>query len=389
MVSLDFSMQVFGLILGGGTGKRFGSDKLQCKVGAETVLERSYRILDESSVCDSIFTVTSGEYTTPIPSLVKVGATRFESLCFGVEKILKKALSGKYADAYVMIHNAANPGMTVDDIKKCLKAAIKSGACGVAHRINDTVRLENDRDFKILNRENLWAMQTPQCIRLDLLLKGISFIKSYNSHHIGSPILPTDDLQILDLINQNRKDEIAYRIIPASETNFKITTKGDLKKMRAVLGLGNAVGVGQDSHEFSDTGFLTLGGTTLKDFPKLKAASDGDVILHAIFNAVSSTLGEGSIGQTADKMHAKGVKDSRKYLDVTLREMQNRGYEIGNISISLTCKKPKVDKIEKSLKKRLGEILNIKTTLIGITATSGEGLYNENSIACTCMVSLV
>lgn len=362
-------MKVFGLILAGGKSERFGSDKLACHLGGETVLERSIRILTECKCCDAIFTVRDGE-------------TRFESMRSGVDEILKNVQASDYEKTFVLVHNAANPGVTVEEIKKCLKAAIKSGACGVAHRINDTVRLENDGDFKILNRENLWAMQTPQCIRLDLLLKGISFISD-------NPILPTDDLQILDLINQNSDQKINYTLVSASETNFKITTKNDLKKMRAVLGLGNAVGVGQDSHEFSDTGFLTLGGIVLRNFPKLKANSDGDVVLHAVFNAVSSALGHGSIGQTADKMCAEGVKNSVKYLDVILEEMQSRGYSIGNIGISLTCKKPKVDKIERVLKKSLGEILDIKTTLIGITATSGEGLYNENSIACTCMVSLV
>lgn len=369
-------MKVFGLILAGGKSERFGSDKLACHLGNETVLERSIRILTECKCCDAVFTVSDGE-------------TRFESMRSGLDEVLKNVQNSDYEKTFALIHNAANPGVTVDEIKKCLKAAVKSGACGVAHRINDTVRLEHDGNYEVLNRENLWAMQTPQCIRLDLLLKGIAFIKSYNSHHSDNPILPTDDLQILDLINQNCSEKISYTIIPASETNFKITTKADLKKMRAVLGFGGLVGVGQDSHEFSPQGFLTLGGIVLKDFPKLKANSDGDVILHALFNAVSSALGYSSIGQTADKMCNDGTKNSVKYLDVILKEMQNRGYEIGNISISLTCKKPKVDKIERILKKSLGEILNIKTTLIGITATSGEGLYNENSIACTCVVSLV
>lgn len=369
-------MKVFGLILAGGKSERFGSDKLACRLGNETVLERSIRILTECKCCDAVFTVRDGE-------------TRFESMRSGVDRVLKNVQNSDYEKTFVLVHNAANPGVTVDEIKKCLGGAVKIGACAVAHGLNDTVRLGSGGDYQILNRENLWAMQTPQCIRLDLLLKGIAFIKSYNSHHDGDAISPTDDLQILDLINQNCSEKISYTIIPASETNFKITTKADLKKMRAVLGLGSIVGVGQDSHEFSDTGVLTLGGIVLKDFPKLKANSDGDVILHALFNAVSSALGKGSIGQTADKMCAEGVKNSAKYLDVILGEMQNCGYEIGNISISLTCKKPKVDKIEKSLKKRLGEILNIKTTLIGITATSGEGLYNENTIACTCNVTLI
>ena len=164
--------------------------------------------------------------------------------------------------------------------------------------------------------------------------------------------------------------------------------------MRAVLGFIPRIGVGQDAHGFSNEGSLVIGGLTLCEFPKLRANSDGDIILHALFNAISSAIGNGSLGQTADKMCMDGIFDSKKYLNVTLDGMRKSGYSIGNVSISLVCEKPKIDPIVKDLKKSLSKILDVSAANIGITATTEEGfLANSNAscggVACTCNVTLV
>ena len=56
---------------------------------------------------------------------------------------------------------------------------------------------------------------------------------------------------------------------------------------------------------------LILGGIKIKNFPALEANSDGDVILHALCNAISSAIGGGSLGTYATKMCARGIKDSK------------------------------------------------------------------------------
>ncbi|MDP4008505.1 MAG: bifunctional 2-C-methyl-D-erythritol 4-phosphate cytidylyltransferase IspD/2-C-methyl-D-erythritol 2,4-cyclodiphosphate synthase IspF [Candidatus Peregrinibacteria bacterium] len=406
-------MNVFALILGGGVSERFGSDKLACKLGNESVIERTHRIFHESEIFGDVFTVTISGNSMPFAKFVKPGGSRFESMQAGVKEILKNVEEEEYGDTFVMIHNAANPGVTVEEIQACLDGAIKVGACGVAHKVKDTIRRKSlgSETFEVLNREDLYAMQTPQCIRLDILLKGIELfqeIQAKNRRPSGTlfgkqagALAMTDDLQLLDLINRNPEEKAAYTLIEASKTNFKITTEEDLGKMRAGIGLGNAcareqrVGVGQDSHEFAEDGILTLGGLQFSDFPKLSANSDGDIILHALFNAISSALGESSLGQTADKMCENGIKDSREYLKVILEKMQSAGYSIGNLSIALICKKPKIDAIENDLKKSIIEILkpyykkNPNIT-IGLTATSGEGIdLFGKGIQCTCFVNLI
>ena len=377
-------MKIFGILLGAGSSERFGSNKLKCQLRPETIAERSYRILQESNICNHIIYVSSDDNLMPNIEFVKGGATRFESMLNGVSHILKEVEESDYATTYILIHNAANPGLTSREISQCVEVATKVGACGVGHKLKDTIRHKCSDGFNTLDRNDIWAMQTPQCIRLDVLLQGIEYVSSYNQNNPDNLTSPTDDLQLLDWINY------PYEVIEGSETNFKITTRKDLLKMRAVLNLGSRVGVGQDSHEFSNDGDLVIGGLTFLDYPKLKANSDGDVILHALFNALSSAIGGRSISHTADSMCENGIMDSHKYLDIVLERVSAHGYSIGNVSISLICDHPKIDSIEADLKSHISQILDISVDCIGITATTGEGGNSyKKGIQCTCMVTLI
>ena len=71
------------------------------------------------------------------------------------------------------------------------------------------------------------------------------------------------------------------------------------------------VGIGQDSHQFSTEGTLILGGIAFPDTPKLLGNSDGDAILHALTNAISSAIGGGSLSTFSDNLCQQGRTDSR------------------------------------------------------------------------------
>ena len=122
----------------------------------------------------------------------------------------------------------------------------------------------------------------------------------------------TDEAMMFEAIDQK------VSCVEASEDNFKITTQGDLLRIQTIMGdmpEDVRVGLGQDSHvnEEVEKG-LTLGGVFFKNEQKLKANSDGDVLLHAVFNGISQAIGEKSLGYYADDMCEKGVKDSKKYI---------------------------------------------------------------------------
>jgi 2-C-methyl-D-erythritol 2,4-cyclodiphosphate synthase len=136
------------------------------------------------------------------------------------------------------------------------------------------------------------------------------------------------------------------------------------------------VGIGQDSHRFSeDKGKdLTLGGVKIENEVGLEGNSDGDVVIHAICRAIEQAIGGESFSVYADKKCTEETLNSEEYLKISLMNAKEKRYLINNLGISIEARKPKIDPIAGEMKKRLAEILGIKTDQIGISATSGEDL---------------
>jgi len=138
------------------------------------------------------------------------------------------------------------------------------------------------------------------------------------------------------------------------------------------------VGMGKDSHAFEEEGGskkLILGGKIIEGERGMKAHSDGDVISHAVFNALASAVGERSIGNYFPDNDPKWKNaDSKIFLEEAKRMVAAKDYSIANIAIVVECKRPKIVPHEIEMKKNLAKMLGIKAEQISITATSGEGL---------------
>lgn len=136
------------------------------------------------------------------------------------------------------------------------------------------------------------------------------------------------------------------------------------------------VGIGQDSHRFATPGKeekkLIIGGVVFEGYPPFLSNSDGDVVLHAITNAISGITGKNILGDIADRMCEEGIKDSKEYVKVALSYLKN--YKIVHVSISIEGKMPKISPHIDEMKKNIAKLLNIDKKNIGITATSGEEL---------------
>ncbi len=152
------------------------------------------------------------------------------------------------------------------------------------------------------------------------------------------------------------------------------------------------VGMGQDSHRFlseESSKPCVIGGMIFEDTPGLAADSDGDVIFHAICNAITSLTGISILGSVAKELCKKdGITDSEVYLKKALETLKNQ--KIVHVAISLEGKRPNFeDKIEE-MKKRISEILGIDGKQVGITATSGDGLTDfgcGEGVQCFCVIT--
>jgi len=134
--------------------------------------------------------------------------------------------------------------------------------------------------------------------------------------------------------------------------------------------------IGQDSHRFGEpvgNCNIMLGGVSIPSDRPILANSDGDVILHAITNAVSGFTGKIILGGIADKLCLEeGIKDSSVYLKKALEYLGST--EIIHCSVTVECLVPKLKPHLEEMRAKIGELLGISKNSVGITATTGEGL---------------
>ena len=150
------------------------------------------------------------------------------------------------------------------------------------------------------------------------------------------------------------------------------------------------VGLGFDVHRLSKVSKdLILGGVKIASSFSLVAVSDGDVVLHAISDALCGAAGLGDIGDyfpPQDK-RSKGI-DSKEILNFILKKI-NKKYTIGNLDIVIVTDKPRLFSYKGKITKSLKELLS--TTKINVKLKSKEGLNilgSKNSISCFAFISL-
>ena len=140
------------------------------------------------------------------------------------------------------------------------------------------------------------------------------------------------------------------------------------------------IGYGWDSHEFKAGVPLKIGGVDL-DHPKgLGGHSDGDVLLHAITDALLGAVAAPDIGTlfSPSDPRWKGA-DSAVFLEEAQRRMKAAGFEIANIDSTLILAQPKVAPHAPRIREQLSKLLKIAPDQIGIKAKTPEGMGTENA----------
>lgn len=153
-------------------------------------------------------------------------------------------------------------------------------------------------------------------------------------------------------------------------------------------------GIGRDSHRFlssDSTKPCVIGGITFEDVPGLDADSDGDVVYHAICNAITSLSGVPILtGIARDLCRKDGITDSQVYLEKAVKTLG--GQKLVHVALSLEGKRPFFeDKIE-SMRQKIARVLCLRLDQVGLTAISGEGLTDfgcGDGIQCFCILTTV
>lgn len=135
-------------------------------------------------------------------------------------------------------------------------------------------------------------------------------------------------------------------------------------------------GIGQDSHRFlppDSTKPCVIAGIIFDQAPGFNANSDGDVVFHAICNAITSLTGILILGDIADDLCLKdGITDSEVYLAEAMKTLGKQ--KVSHVAVTIEAKKPKFKERLLEMRHSIARVMNLELSQVGITATTGEGL---------------
>ena len=364
-------MNNYFVILAAGKSKRFHKNlsKQIYNYKNKEIIDHSVEKSLNSKLFKKILIVTNNlnylkkkKYPKSI-SVIKGGKERSDSSLIAL-KYLKK-----YKPKNVFIHDAARPNFSIKLLKNISKNLKSNKAVVPAVYSRDSIKYKIKNQIFNLNRNNSLLTQTPQAFRFKELYKfAIKEKKRIN-----------DEATLF--INNNYK----VRFIPGENKNNKITYLSDIETVKTYFGIGF------DIHKMIRNKNLYLGGVKIPFHSGLKGHSDGDVILHAIIDAILGAMRKKDIGTYFP--NTKKFKDIRspKMLKPIIKNLYKSNFSINNLDINLICEKPKVSKYRDKIINSISKLTTINKHQINLKGKTVEKLGligKEKAIACEVIVSI-
>ncbi len=149
------------------------------------------------------------------------------------------------------------------------------------------------------------------------------------------------------------------------------------------------IGFGYDSHEFKPGIPLKIGGVALPHDQGLAGHSDGDVLLHALTDALLGAVAAGDIGSyfPPSDPQWKGA-DSAVFLREAVKQVTSRGYTVGNVDCTLVLAAPKIGPHAAAIQQSVATLLGVKADQVGIKAKTPEGTGTDNAAIAHVVVLL-
>lgn len=251
------------------------------------------------------------------------------------------------------VHDGARPFITRELIENILLDAEKYGAAAPGVKITDAVRtVDGGFITGTLDRGRLTRIQTPQIFDSEKFL-GIYWKMSEDDSF-------QDDTEPYILMGEK------CRVTPGDERNRKITYRSDVEKKMMRTGFGN------DIHRLVEGRKLYIGGVCIPSPVGEEAHSDGDVLIHALIDAVLGALAKGDIGHFFPPGDERWKDaDSRELLKAVLNEVKP---EIVNVDSTVTLEKIRLQPYILSIRESLALLLGIDITRVSVKAKTNEGL---------------
>lgn len=356
-------MNIYAIIPAAGTGSRAGfeKNKILKKMGGVSVIRRTAAAFAANPNIDGICICVSAADEAEIARelagqsgilFARGGGTRTES----VKNALERLAALPCPPDYVLIHDAARPFVSQKIIDVCVKCVQEHGSAVCAMPCTDTAVLaENCTISAVLDREKLFTLQTPQ---------GFDFAQILSAYRKIAPgDAFTDDSGVY------ARYVAPPRLFAGEASNKKLTFAEDFAMNET------RTGIGVDTHAFCAGDHIVLGGVHIPHGQALRAHSDGDVLCHAVMDALLSAAGLADIGHyfpDTDPQY-KGA-NSLVLLSRVCDLLEKEGFGVGNVSAAIVAERPKLAPYIAKMKQNLADVLQISEHAVGISAGTNEGL---------------
>lgn len=347
-----------------------GVDKLSALVAGRPMLAWSVAALSASAAVDRVIVVVapgrvdevaSADWLPAGTEVVAGGATRQVSVAAGVRHLQRTDPAG--GDRPVLVHDGARPLVSVALVDAIAEAVERHGAAIPVLSVSETLkRIDGDRVVETVDRSTLAAAQTPQGARRRLLLE------SWDRYPPDGDREFTDEAALLEACT------ITVHAIPGQPTNLKVTLPDDLLRVERQLDADGArVGFGHDSHPFGPGSPLRIGGIAIAGAPALAGHSDGDVVLHAVADALLGAAGMGDLGRLfpSDERTPRGV-ESTALLGEVVGRLAGAGLRPASVDITVIGARPRLGPSLDAMRAAIAALLGLEEARVNVKASTGN-----------------
>ena len=384
------------VIVAAGRGSRMGlgRNKVLAPLAGVPVIVRTVRAFEETGLFDGGIVVVTGEDDLPEmralfarfgvgAALTLGGADRQESVYRGLQAV------NPAADV-IAIHDGARPLVTRAVIERTIKSAQRYGSGVAAVMLKDTVK-RVDAEGVVVDtprRDALRAVQTPQTFDARL-------IREAHARFAQGTERATDDAMLAEWAGRR------VRLTEGDVENIKLTTPEDMLLAGQVILRREGrtkeetnmlrIGHGYDVHRLVEGRKLILCGVEVPYTLGLLGHSDADVALHALMDALLGAAALGDIGRHfPDTDPAYAGADSGRLLDHVVSLLEQKGYAVGNVDVTIICQRPKLKDYIEQMRENVAAHLKVDSDCVNIKATTteklgfeGEGLgISSHAVAC-------
>ena len=300
------------------------------------------------------------------------GATRAASVLAGLT-----ALRGQPPPPdIVLIHDGARPFIPSGLIEQLVNALDQYQGVAPSLPITDTLKKLDHKEITTIDRTNIFRVQTPQAFHYQAILKAYEKCEQNGNMDI------TDDLAALEMIGEK------IGLVAGDERNIKITKPDDFEKFKFHQA---RMGLGVDAHRFGAGDHIWLGGHRIAHDQGIAAHSDGDVVLHALADAIFGLTAAGDLGShfPSSDPQWRNVR-SHIFLAKAMKLLDEAGLAISHVDMTIICAQPAIAPHRQAIQKQTAHALKIDPQKISVKATTTDGMGltgNNEGIAAQVIVS--